>query len=388
MKKIVALFGKNKEEILRELKKIDGYSIDIVEIRADYLNDISTANIQSIIDSIRGQKDVEIILTLRTKREGGNFDGLDYSTRIQSFLDLNMDYIDFQMNELTDQNMGELVAYAKNVGVKTVLSVHYMNRGISKGIFQHYLNKANMFGSDFVKIVDYPKDRMEVINKLILSGQYASTVEKPGLISISMGDLGVISRFETNLYKPNFTFINISDHVQLGQITLEEMEEKLAQKGMINFYTTMNTVLGRLYIYSDLEGVSEISFEKPRLLEGVIDIKYEDPILRETVNQLNEYFTLQRKDFELKTSITGSDFERKVYDKLSQVAYGSTVSYKELADMVGCEDGARAVGNAMAKNKLPIIIPCHRVVKSTGDVGEYIGGKYRKQILIALEKED
>jgi len=388
MKKIVALFGKNKEEILSELKKIEGYEIELVEIRADFLDDLSVDNLADIIKSVREVRSSEIILTLRTKREGGYYDGLDYSTRVQSFLDLKIDYIDLQINELTDQNMEEMVKYAKGHGIKTVLSVHHMDRGVSKGIFSHYLSKAKKFDADYVKIVDFPETRAEVVYKLILSGRYASSNEKPKLISISMGENGVISRYETNIYKPEYTFINISDNVNVGQITLEDMEERLAQKDIINFYTSIDSVLGKLYLYSDLNGLSQITFEKPRSSDGkVIDIKFEDAILRESINQLNEYFTKQRKNFEIKTSERASQFECNLYDSLREIPYGQTISQEELIERVGSAD-ASAVDDAMAKNKLPIIIPCHRVTKTSTDIGEYIGGRYKKQLLTALEKED
>lgn len=389
MKKIVALFGKNKEEILSELKKIEGYEIELVEIRADYVDDLSIENLSEIISAISEVNSSEIILTLRTKREGGYYSGLDYSTRVQSFLDLKVDYIDLQINELTDQNMEEMVKYAKGHGIKTVLSVHHMERGVSKGIFTHYLNKAKKFDADYVKIVDFPETKAEVIYKLILSGRYASENVRPKLISISMGANGVISRYETNIYKPEYTFINISDNVNVGQITLEDMEERLGQKDIINFYTSMDSVLGKLYLYSDLNGLNQICFEKPRsAVDKIIDIEFEDAILSEAVNQLNEYFTKQRKTFEIKTSVRESEFDCKVYEALKEIPYGETISYEDLAKKMGFEDVDSALKDSIAKNKLPIIIPCHRVIESSGNLGEFIGGRYRKQLLIALEKED
>lgn len=387
MKKIVALFGKNKEEILEEAKKTKGYEVDLLEIRADYLEDLDPESIESIILALRDLSKAQIILTLRTKREGGRYDQLDYATRLQSFLDTTPDYIDLQINELTDQSMQEMIHYAGINNIKTILSVHHMSRGVSMGIFHHYLDKAQKMGADIVKVVDYPKTRQEVIFKLILSGQYDKKASGPELISISMGDLGQISRTETNLYKPKYTFINISEEVNVGQIRIEEMEEKLAKKTIINFYTTMQTSLGKLYIYTGPEGINEISFDKARTKSGVTDIQYEDALLREAVLQLLEYLTKERKEFKLRLDIQASDFEKAIYEKLIQLPYGQTISYKELAASIGKPDAARAVGNAMAKNKLPVIIPCHRVIKSDGGLGEYTGGIYRKQILIALELE-
>ena len=77
-----------------------------------------------------------------------------------------------------------------------------------------------------------------------------------------------------------------------------------------------------------------------------------------------------------------------MYDQLKSVEYGETISYKELADRAGCDNSSRACGNAMANNQIPIVIPCHRVVKSNGEIGEYIGGSHRKRILLDLEGEE
>lgn len=386
MKKIVALIGKDKEEIVKEFSKTEGYDIDLYEIRADFLEDLTKDNIASIIEELRKLTDAEIILTLRTKREGGNYSGLDYATKVHSFLDLNMDYIDLQINELTDQALKDMITHAKLKDTKVVLSVHHMNRGVSKGVFQYYIDKAKKFDADIVKIVDMPQTRAEAIFKLIVSGKYAEKKQKPELLSISMGELGVISRYMTNIYKPAYNFINISDKINVGQFRLHEMEEALSEEKIINFYTFLNTAIGKVYIYSDLKGISQVTFDKPREKEGVIDIKYEDAILREAVVQVKEYFMKERKAFELKLSSDFNDFQKDVYDALCEVKYGDTISYKELAEKSGHIDAYRAVGSAMAHNPLPIIIPCHRVLKANGDLGEYTGGIYRKQLLLALEK--
>lgn len=387
MKKIVALFGKNLGAVKEELKKIEGYSIDIVEIRADFVEERSLDNLSKIVEEIRKNQELEVMLTLRSKREGGEFVGLDYAERVLTYLDLDIDYIDIQVNELSDQTLHELIEYARKRNIKTIFSVHDMGRAITKGIFRHYYDKAKKFGADLVKIVDMPHDIGEVIAKLELSGKHQNS-KSPQLISISMGGLGKISRYETNIYKPSYTFININDDIEIGQIRIKEMNIILAQKTDINFFTTMNTIIGKIFIYSNLKGISEITFDTPRAKVGVMDIEYEDAILREAKNQLEEYFTKERKEFEVKFSYKASDFDYRCYDALKGVEYGEVISYKELAERAGAENAQRACGNSMAKNLIPIFIPCHRVVKSDGDIGQYTGGSHRKQILLDLEKSD
>ncbi len=388
MKKIVALIGKDKEEILNEFSKTKGYDIDLFEIRADYLEDISIENLSQIIEELRKLTDSEIVLTLRTKREGGNYAGLDYAVKVHSFLDLSMDYIDLQINELTDQAMKDMVEHAKNKGIKTVLSVHQMNRGVSKGIFQYYIEKAVKFDADIVKIVDMPQNRSEVIFKLLVSGEYSRKYSRPELLSISMGELGVVSRYRTNIYEPSYNFINISDKINVGQFRLNEMEEALSKKRIINFYTFINTAIGKVYIYSNLEGICQVTFDQPRKIGDAIDVQYEDALLREAKKQVKEYFMKERRDFELKLSYQANNFQKEVLKALEDVKYGETISYKDLAEKAGHPDAQRAVGSALANNPLPLIIPCHRVLKANGEMGDYIGGLYRKQLLLSLEREN
>jgi len=107
--------------------------------------------------------------------------------------------------------------------------------------------------------------------------------------------------------------------------------------------------------------------------------------LRECVKQLREYFSGVRKSFDLKLDPHGTDFQLKVWEKLQLIPFGKTISYLELARMTGSETNTRAVGNANGKNKINIIVPCHRVIGSDGKLTGYGGGLWRKEILLKLE---
>lgn len=107
--------------------------------------------------------------------------------------------------------------------------------------------------------------------------------------------------------------------------------------------------------------------------------------LQECVNQLNEYFAGHRKAFDLKLDPQGTDFQLKVWEKLHQIPFGKTISYLDLARMTGSESNTRAVGNANGKNKINIVVPCHRVIGSNGKLTGYGGGLWRKEILLKLE---
>lgn len=110
--------------------------------------------------------------------------------------------------------------------------------------------------------------------------------------------------------------------------------------------------------------------------------------LLECVNQLNEYFEGKRKQFDLKLDPEGTEFRLKVWEKLQQIPFGKTISYLELARMTGSEANTRAVGNANGKNKINIVVPCHRVIGSNGKLTGYGGGLWRKEILLKLEMGD
>jgi len=103
------------------------------------------------------------------------------------------------------------------------------------------------------------------------------------------------------------------------------------------------------------------------------------------IDQLGEYFDGSRKEFDLPLSLRGTPFQKTVWAALLEIPYGETISYGRLADRIGRPTASRAVGLANGKNPVGIIVPCHRVVGSTGDLTGYGGGLDRKQRLLAFE---
>ncbi|TQM79845.1 methylated-DNA-[protein]-cysteine S-methyltransferase [Saccharothrix saharensis] len=108
----------------------------------------------------------------------------------------------------------------------------------------------------------------------------------------------------------------------------------------------------------------------------------------EVVAQLEEYFAGKRTEFELPLSMAGTPFQRTVWDALKEIPHGETVSYGELAARIGRPTASRAVGLANGKNPISIIVPCHRVVGSTGSLTGYGGGIERKRMLLGFERGD
>ena len=103
-------------------------------------------------------------------------------------------------------------------------------------------------------------------------------------------------------------------------------------------------------------------------------------------DQLAEYFAGKRSEFSVPVSLSGTEFQRTVWTALQDIRYGETVSYGELAERIGRPAASRAVGLANGKNPISIIVPCHRVVGSTGDLTGYGGGLDRKQYLLDFEQ--
>lgn len=114
----------------------------------------------------------------------------------------------------------------------------------------------------------------------------------------------------------------------------------------------------------------------------------ETEVISEAVGQLNEYFSGKRREFDLPLSYGGTDFTISVLDALSRIPYGEVRTYAQIAEEVGSPRAYRAVGSACAGNPIPIIVPCHRVVPSTGGVGNYAGGSAMKRRLLEFEREN
>ena len=106
---------------------------------------------------------------------------------------------------------------------------------------------------------------------------------------------------------------------------------------------------------------------------------------REVIRQLREYFAGKRKSFDLPTALTLPRFTTEVLEAVARIPYGSTRSYGEIAGAVGNPRGARAVGQAVGSNPLPLLIPCHRVLAVDGGLGGFGGGLKWKRYLLALE---
>lgn len=111
----------------------------------------------------------------------------------------------------------------------------------------------------------------------------------------------------------------------------------------------------------------------------------ETAIHQQCYQELKQYFSKERTTFDVPFQIEGTDFQQIVYRELLNIEYGTVISYKELAKRVNSDKAFRAVGNANGKNRIPIIIPCHRVISNSGTLGGYSGGSEIKKALLGIE---
>jgi methylated-DNA-[protein]-cysteine S-methyltransferase len=144
----------------------------------------------------------------------------------------------------------------------------------------------------------------------------------------------------------------------------------------------------KLDIIISSAGVREILINRKSNSENLSAITQISPDDSKVVNvfaQLKEYFSRERKEFDLKLEILGTEFQKKVWNELAKIPYGETISYGELANRMGDKNLMRAVAAANGANPIPIIIPCHRVIGADGSLTGYGGGLDVKQKLLELE---
>ncbi len=143
----------------------------------------------------------------------------------------------------------------------------------------------------------------------------------------------------------------------------------------------LNTPIGSLEIKGNEDGLASVHF-----LETEVEItSIISENLQPTITQLQEYFEGTRTVFQLKLNPQGTDFQKKVWNKLEEIPFNKTVSYQEIANRLGDPKVIRAAASANGKNPIAIIIPCHRVIGSDGSLTGYAGGLHRKKWLLAHE---
>lgn len=155
------------------------------------------------------------------------------------------------------------------------------------------------------------------------------------------------------------------------------------------YYCYFNTRIGELLLAGEADLLTMIGFPKGVMRrDPEADWIYNEEPFQIARQQLSEYFAGKRKEFDLPLSLTGTEFQVSVLQALLQIPYGETKSYGAIAKQIGRPKAVRAVGAANGRNPIPIIVPCHRVIGSSGDLTGFGGGLDTKEALLRLEAEN
>ncbi len=146
------------------------------------------------------------------------------------------------------------------------------------------------------------------------------------------------------------------------------------------FETYYKSPIGNLRIISNECDIIKIEFTDDFFKLKIIPVQ-----IQKCINQLDEYFKGERKEFSVGINPEGTEFQGKVWNLLIKIPYGKTISYLELSKQFGNEKAIRAIASANGKNPIPIIIPCHRVIGNDGSLTGYAGGLLKKQWLLEHE---
>ncbi len=147
----------------------------------------------------------------------------------------------------------------------------------------------------------------------------------------------------------------------------------------MHYTKSYDSPIGTLYLSCNETAISELSFHGS-------NVQTNHPLLDIAFEQLDEYFDGGRRIFTLPLSINGTEFQRQVYTALLTIEYGKTVSYESIAQSIENPKACRAVGMANNRNRLAILVPCHRVVGKNGSLIGYAGGLEKKKWLLDFER--
>jgi methylated-DNA-[protein]-cysteine S-methyltransferase len=194
--------------------------------------------------------------------------------------------------------------------------------------------------------------------------------------------------------------MNDTDLFPIDPRTLDALHDRLVEAarrdGLLDVaYRTVDTPVGPLLLAATDAGLVRVAYEREDFdaVLGTLAERLSPRILRssarldDAARQLDEYFAGHRRAFDLRLDhALSAGFRRTVQGWLPDIAYGHTATYGEVAAAVGNPKAVRAVGSACATNPLPVVVPCHRVLRSDGSLGGYVGGPDAKSTLLTLER--
>jgi methylated-DNA-[protein]-cysteine S-methyltransferase len=143
--------------------------------------------------------------------------------------------------------------------------------------------------------------------------------------------------------------------------------------------------IGVIEISGTNDAICSILFAERKIKINIMQ-EQTPKVLAECISQLDEYFKGERREFTFPYILEGTNFQKNVWNALTGILYANTGSYKDIAVSIGNEKAIRAVGSANGRNKLSIVIPCHRIIGSNGKLTGYAGGLWRKEWLLQHER--
>lgn len=196
--------------------------------------------------------------------------------------------------------------------------------------------------------------------------------------------------YEAGYGSPSRVYENLDDALGMTPRTYQ-----LGGQAQTILYTIVPCALGHLLVASTRRGVCRLSLsDDPAALEDKLKAEFpqaelvrEDEMLAEVVTPVLAYLQGWQPHLDLPLDVQATAFQQRVYNALRAIPYGQTRTYAQIAEAIGQPQAARAVGNACASNPVPLVVPCHRVVPTTGGVGGYALGPERKVHLLAMERE-
>jgi methylated-DNA-[protein]-cysteine S-methyltransferase len=153
--------------------------------------------------------------------------------------------------------------------------------------------------------------------------------------------------------------------------------------GMTSNWTVYESPIGPLTLIGSARGLRALRF--PGRGDPLDEAARDAAPFAAALRQLEEYFAGARQEFDLALDLGGTPFQRAVWERLRAIPYGTTTTYGDLAAAIGRTDRVRAVGGAVGRTPVPIIVPCHRVIGADGSLTGYGGGLQRKRALLDLE---
>jgi methylated-DNA-[protein]-cysteine S-methyltransferase len=194
--------------------------------------------------------------------------------------------------------------------------------------------------------------------------------------------------------------MNATELFPIDPRTLDALHDRVVEAarrdGLLDVaYRTVDTPVGPLLLAATDAGLVRVAYEREDFdaVLGTLAERLSPRILRsparldDAARQLDEYFAGHRRAFDLRLDhALSAGFRRTVQGWLPDIAYGHTATYGEVAAAVGNPKAVRAVGSACATNPLPVVVPCHRVLRSDGSLGGYVGGPQAKTTLLTLER--